>query len=147
MVLEIDGKSTLELYNLAIGYINETYENPNAVIKGKVAGEYLRFSGYDANFMMYNNSGVKIPIQVDYQIELRFKDGKVRYEIIELDMRGSKSGIGVKFSGGVMSGYIIYKNNGSLFKPETKADIERYFNVHVNALLTYLQGAAKPSDW
>lgn len=78
---------------------------------------------------------------------MRFKDGKVRYEIISLDMTSDDGKYRVLFSGGLLEGYIIYKKNGQLFKEGAKVDIENYFNVNINQLLNYLKGEGKMSDW
>lgn len=72
---------------------------------------------------------------------------KVKYEIISLDMKAKTANYHVLFSGGLMSGYIIYKNNGKLFKEETKVDIENYFNSSLADLLKFLKGEDKSNDW
>jgi hypothetical protein len=147
LVLETEGLTAKQLFDNAIKYVNENYKNPEEVIKGKTDGEYLKFDTYVSDFLLYNNSGAKIPIQATYTTELRFKDGKVKYEIILLDMTAKTGNYHVLFSGGLMSGYIIYKKNGKLFKEETKADIENYFNLTVNDLLKFLKGEDKSNDW
>ena len=55
----------------------------------------------------------------------------MRYEIISLDMLNQDdSKYKVLYSGGLFSGYIIYKKNGKLFKEKAKRDIENYFNTN-----------------
>ena len=147
LVLEANGFTANQLFDNAIKYVNEKYKNPEEVIKGKIDGEYLKFDTYVSDFLLYNNSGVKIPIQATYTTELRFKEGKVKYEIISLEMTAKTGNYHVLFSGGLLSGYIIYKKNGKLFKGETKTDIEDYFNWYVNDLLKYLKGEDKSNDW
>ena len=129
--------------------MNENYKNPEEVIKGKTDGEYLKFETYVSDFLKYNNSGVKMPIQATYTTELKFKDGKVRYEITSLEMKSKTSDYRVIFSGGLLEGYIIYKKNGKLYKEETKLDIEDYFNSQVLNLLKFLRGEndASADDW
>ncbi|MCO5268753.1 MAG: DUF4468 domain-containing protein [Brumimicrobium sp.] len=147
LVLEANGLTAEQLFDNAIKYINENYKNPEEVVKAKTNGEYLRFNTHVPDFLFYNNSGTNIPIQATYTTELRFKDGKVKYEIISLDMVGKKGGFHLLFSGGLMSGYIIYKKNGSLFKEETKTDIENYFSLQVVDLLKFLKEENKSNDW
>lgn len=77
LVLEAEGLTAKQLFDNAIKYVNEKYKNPEEVIKGKTDGEYLKFDTYVSDFLLYNNSGAKIPIQATYTTELRFKDGKV----------------------------------------------------------------------
>lgn len=114
VVIEADGVSASELYNNAYRFIQENYKNPKEVIKGNVKGEYLKFDTYAPSFIVYNNSGAKIPINATYTTELRFKDGKVRYEIVSLGMKGDSGGYSVLFTGGLLQGYIVFKKNGSL---------------------------------
>ncbi len=119
LILEATGLTAKQLYDNAIKYVNEKYKNPEEVIKGKTDGEYLKFDTYVSDFLLYNNSGAKIPIQATYTTELRFKDGKVKYEIISLDMKAKTGNYHILFSGGLMEGYIVYKKNGKLFKEKT----------------------------
>jgi len=148
VVIEVENVTAKELYDRSVKYVQEVYKNPDNVIKGSTNGEYLRIHTFVPSFMRYNNSGAKISIDADYYVELRFKDGKVRYEIVNLSMKGSgiNSKYEVKFSGGIMSGYIIYKNNGDLFKKEAKTDIEDYFNKQILALQLYLNNNSKTED-
>jgi hypothetical protein len=147
VVLETGDMTAKQLYDNSIKYITENYKNPKEVIKGQTESEYLKFDTYVSEFLRYNNSGVKIPIQANYTVELRFKDGKVRYEVISLDMTAKSSNYRVLFSGGLLEGYIIYKNNGKLFKEETKEDIENYFNAEIERLTKFIKGETKKSDW
>ena len=146
LVIECKGKSSTQLYDDMIKYINKEYKNPDKVIKGKSEGEYLKFDTYNPNMFTYNNSGVKVPISANYTTELSFKDGKVKFEIISLLMKSNKYNMSVLFSGGMLAGYIIYKKNGKLFKEAAKNDIESYFNSYVSSLSSYLNGGGN-DDW
>ena len=144
LVIEISGTAK-QLYDKAVKYINEKMASPKDAIKGQTEGEYLRYNTHASNFINYNNSGAKIPISADFATELKFKDGKVRYEITDLKMQGNK-GYSILYSGGVFDGYIIYKKNGTLFKEETKQDIENYFNTEVKKFINYLK-SDKNDNW
>jgi hypothetical protein len=152
VVLETDSLTAKQLFDNAKKYITENYKNPKEVIKGETDAEYLKFDTFVPELLQYPNGpgsgGPKIPIKATYTTELRFKDGKVRYEITSLDMTSNDRKYRVLFSGGLLEGYIIYKKNGQLYKEGTKADIENYFNANINLLLTYLNGKSnKKSDW
>ena len=146
IVYDINGLSTTQLYENAINYVNEKYKNPEEVIKGKIEGEYLKFDTYVSDFILYNNSGIKMPIQANFTTQLRFKDGKVKYEISSLDMKCKTSNYYVLFSGGMMQGYIIYKKNGKLFKEKAKLDIEKQINIYMMDLLNFLKGEDSSND-
>ena len=148
IVIDVENVAAKELYDMAIKYVQEAYKSPDNAIKGNTQGEYLRIHTFASEFVRYNNSGVRIPVDADYAIELRFKDGRVRYEIVNLTMKGSgkNSNYEMKFSGGIMSGYVIYKSNGELFKKDAKDDVENYFNAQVSALQLYLNNNSKTVD-
>jgi hypothetical protein len=142
LVIVDSTKSAKELYENAINYIKKNYKNPDEVLKSSIENDYIKFQTYAPSFMRYSNSGVKVIINAIFTTELKFKEGKVRLEIINIEMKGD--GINNKyeviFSGGMMSGYIIFKKDGKLFKEEAKIDVENYFNGFVlsvkNAILT-----------
>lgn len=147
IVIDCGNLAALDLYKNATKFINENYKNPKEVIKGQTEGEYLKFDSYVQDFLNYNNSGVKIPIEATYTIELRFKEGKVKFEVVALEMISKKRDYKVLFSGGLFDGYIIYKKNGTLFKEETKRDVENYFNNQIILLQKYLLGNNSTNDW
>jgi len=138
LVIEVPAKKTVELYQNAIKYINENYKYPEEVIKGKIENEYLRFETYIPHFTKVNNSGVKLDVSMRYTTELRFKDGKVRFEIAELSIIADNGGRSVDFKGSIWKGYPIYNNNDELRLPETKTDLENYFNTKVIELTNFL---------
>lgn len=146
IVLKVSNKTASELYNESIKYINEKYKNPDKVIKGKTLNEYLRFETFEPELLVYNNSGAKINIEAQYYTELRFKDGKIRLEILSLDMKAKDYKYKLLFSGSIFKGYVIYKKNGKLFKKETKEDLEKYFRLHISNYLNFLTNKTK-DDW
>jgi hypothetical protein len=146
LVLTFEGISAHDLYAKSQKYVNENRKDAAASIKGNTVDEYLRFSTYAPSFIKYNNGPMtKIPINATYDIELRFKDGKVRFEFVDLKMNAGNYDL--KFSGGILSGYVIYKNNGDLFKKEAKDDVERYFNSVVSSYVEFIKGTNKNEDW
>jgi hypothetical protein len=148
LVIDAPNKSTAELYQNAIKYINEKYKNPEEVIKGKTENEYLRFETFVGQFLKVNNSGVKLDVSATYTTELRFKDGKVRYEIVVLDMTADNGGRNVFFKGSIWKGYPIYNNKDELRLEETKADLENYLNFQVKAVSEFLNGKkSEKDDW
>lgn len=149
VVIVDSAKSSKELYQNAINYIKINYKNPDEVIKSSIEGSYLKFETYSSSFIKYKNSGVNIPISVKFTTELKFKDGKVRFEIINLDMKGmgNSSNYNLLFSGGMMSGFIIYKKNGTLFKEQAKIDVEKYFNSFVLNLKNGISLVENNEEW
>ena len=147
VVINAEGKTASQLYDNAVKYINKTYKSPEDVIKGKTEGEYLKFITHVSNFLVVNNSGAKIMIDANYTIELNFKEGKAKFEIIELDMYAQTGGYKVIFSGGAFDGYPIYNKKGTLKRPDTKNEIETYFNSQINSIAGILQGKSNEDNW
>lgn len=91
--------------------------------------------------LTYKNGGAKLPIDGKYSVELSFKDGKVKYEITSLRMyHAVQTAYEIKFTSGGFDGYPIYNKKLELKKPETKKDIETFFNSQVSNLKTALTG-------
>ena len=152
LVLNAENLDANQLYKNGLKYIANNYGNPDEVIVGQIEGESLTFKTYIKDFITYKNSGVKVPISARFTTKLDFKEGKVKYEIIKLRMPSCchapmMEDYTVLFSGGMMAGYIVYKKNGSLFKPQTKTDIENVFNGIVAELSAALKGESKEDDW
>ena len=149
LIIETPDKIAAELYENAFKYINENYKNPDEVIKGKTENEYLRFETYVPQFTKVNNSGTKLDVSMKYTTELRFKDGKVRFEITALSITADNGGRSVEFSGSIWKGYPIYnKKNGDLKLPETKSEIENYFNTKVTEITNFLSDKkTNNEDW
>ena len=146
LVIEIPNKKATELYQNAIKYINENYKNPSRVIKGKTENEYLRFETYVPQFTKVNNSGAKLDVSMRYTTELRFKEEKVKYEITELSITADDGGYNVEFKGSIWTCYPIYNKKDKLRLPETKAEIEDYFNTKVIEIGNFLADKKTEDD-
>ena len=147
VVINAEGKTAKQLYDNAIKYVNKAYKNPEAVIKGKTDGEYLKFITHVSDFLLVNNSGAKIKINADYTIELNFKDGKAKFEVIALDMYSQNGGYKVLFTGGAFDGYPIYNKKGDLKREDTKNEIELYFNSQIKVITDALLGKDSNDNW
>jgi hypothetical protein len=171
--LEFPYNTSYELMNLAIinaAKSSETHINFDFVdcdlskIKNNTLAEIEResrmiYPSYDpftyalketfvGKFLKVNNSGVKLDVSATYTTELRFKDGKVRYEIVVLDMTADNGGRNVFFKGSIWKGYPIYNNKDELRLEETKADLENYLNFQVKAVSEFLNGKkSEKDDW
>lgn len=145
VVINVEGLTAKQLFDNAMKYINKNYKNPENVIKGETESEYLKFITHVPNFLVVKNTGAKILIDANYTTELSFKDGKVKYEIIELDMYNPEHGYKVLFSGGAFDGYPIYNKKGDLKRPDTKKEIEIYFSAEISKLVETFKG--KKDNW
>lgn len=146
VVISIEGKTAKDLYESVIKYVNITYKNPKEVLKGNIENEYISFETYVANFPLTKNGYAKMNIGTKYLTTLSFKDGKIKYEISDMEMKAVDSQYKVLFSGGAFSGYPIYNKSGELKREETKEDIEKYFNNNINNIFDYVSGKSKTNE-
>ena len=147
VVVTKEGKSAKELYDNSLKYINKAYKNPEEVIKGKIDGEFLKFNTYVPGFTIVDNLGTSLAINAKYTVELSFKDGRVKYEVVELTMSATNGGYIIIFSGSPFDGYPIFNKKGELKREEIKQDIENHFNSVVKDLSKELGGAEQEDDW
>lgn len=151
IVVQCPDKTAKDLYNNAIKYINKLYKNPDKVILGQIENEYLRFETYVAQISSFRYALINYNIRCKYSIELTFKEGKYKYEVISLEMEvtlGSNDPNPGKFlvSSNGLTAFSVYKDNGKLLRPEVKRDIEAYFNREISNIRTFLNEAVK-NDW
>jgi hypothetical protein len=137
VVITAEGKTAKQLFDNAVKYVNVTYKNPNIVIKGKIDGEYLSFV---TSSDFYVGSGLsKNPFVMEYVTSMTFKDGKVKLEIIELEMTFKRNpSFKLYFTGGGIN-YFIYNKSGELKKEDTKEYLEVYFNTEIKRIKDYLE--------
>jgi hypothetical protein len=145
VVIPVEGKTAKQLYDDAIKYITKTYKNPDNVIKGRTEGEYLKFHTYAPRFIFIRN-GMKVYFDAEYITELSFKDGKVKYEIVDLEMHNPDNNNPLVFSGGTFD-WSIYNKKGEVKKEDAKTDFDNYFNSQIQSLSTFLQGKATDDKW
>lgn len=141
LIIEAKNNTAGELYLKAVRYVNERYTSPKEAIKSKLENQYLKYKTFVSDFAKVKNGGAKIPVDALYTIELQFKDGRVKFSLLDLDLGG------ITWAGSVWKGYPIYNKKGRLRLPETKAFIEDYFNTEVAELSDYLNDKAKKGDW
>jgi hypothetical protein len=144
VVINVDGKTAKELYVNAVKYINKTYRNASDVITGKIEGEYLKYITNAPNFVYYKLGG-RCYIDGKYTVELTFKDGKVKYEVIELLMYK-------QLSDGYMNNYFfrdkmmgMFNSKLKLVHPDWKVYLENYFNSNIKSLADALND--KNDNW
>jgi len=152
LVINVEGKTAKELYTNAVNYIQRTYKNPDDVIKGTVENEYLSFNSYSGNIGKMSNGFNWRNLEATYTIRLDFKDEKVKFELLNLDMFTYMSGDRIPVALKMKSsfGWGIYKKNRKFQikkMEQTKGDMENYFNSFIQQLKVGLTNAGKSEDW
>lgn len=147
VVIKVDSMTARQLYDNAMRYIAFNYKNPDNVIKSKVEGEYLKINTRGINICVI---GKQTLVDGKYTTEISFKDGKVKYEIIELEMyttdRYGDGGLTVNFiqSCSICSG--IYNKKEILKEITGKIGIESYFNQEIKSFTKFLEGKDKTEN-
>lgn len=159
VVIDKNGQTDKELYQKALGWINETYKNPEKVILAKNENSYIRIEGMDSNISWMKVMGMTTYYSTKYEIEFYFKDGKVKFDISSVTTYTEPS----KYVSGGWSKIYYYsmpldeKTSDLIFKEDgtfrnNYRDIQtniEYYNSLVKSLDTYLSGEAKSqtSNW
>jgi hypothetical protein len=148
VVINVEGKKANFIYSEALKYIAKNYKNPDEVTKGKIENEYLKIITHATDFIVIKNSFAKVPISIDYTYELSFKDEKVKFEVIAIDMYDKSGRFKLLFKGeGAFSGYYVYNNKLELKKPEAKTAIGDYFNSSIKSLSDFLNSKDSTDKW
>lgn len=145
LVLYIENKTVKELHQITLKYFTNNYLNPNTKLKDKVDNQYVQFETSIKEFGVVKNSGSKIPISAKYITELRFKENKVKFTIVDLAI--GNGAYEVHWQGDVFQGYVIWNQNDELIRPELKVFIEDYFSKEVKDFKTYLSNYKDEDDW
>lgn len=151
VVVDVPGKTAAEQYKNLYNYIQMSYKNPDAVIKGKVEGEYLSFETYKPDAVLGKAGMSKSTFNAKYTTRVDFKDGKARITFSDIDwtMPPGKGNYKILWKGGAFDGYIIYNKKGELKEEGNKLQVEELFNKQIDTVKSALNGtaAAKKEEW
>ena len=145
IVVEVDSLSASEIYQKAQNWVQETYKNPDKVLKANIANEKIRIDGFATNAWWYKSLGITNSYNMEYTIEISFKDGRYRFEYI----------IGQFFIDGgqkVLYDYrTFFKKNGEIRKSYIDAvpSLELTMNELSQSFYNYVSGKTtkKDNDW
>jgi len=138
VVTEAEGKTKDQLYSKAMEWISKNYKNPREVIKASIENEYIRIEGSSKTLVCLNSLGKKFYNSI-YQIEIGFKDGKYKFDVIDIKSYMEDMG----WTDVIISSPSPYFNKKGevrgIFKyyPEY---IPPYFNSLNNSLKGYIEG-------
>ncbi len=82
IVVNVDSLTAKNIYKNALNWVQETYKNPDEVLKANIENEKIRINGYSRDAWWYKSIGIILYYNIDYTIEISFKDGKYRFEYI-----------------------------------------------------------------
>ena len=145
-VANIDGKTAQELYDAVNGWIMANFKNPDAV-SSKEDGKMLKMHAIftDAVFIG-NRLGFKDYADVDLELMMYFKEGKIRFDIPVVNkMKIHPKDSELFFSGrSSLIGTNMFKKDGT----ENKPKIIESFNTFINSLIANIVNKSKEkNDW
>ena len=156
VIINIDSLSASQLYTKSYNYIQEIMKNPSYSLKGNIQNEMLRYEVYDQKafaFIFTKHSQQRM--NISYTVELKFKDGKIKHQILALKIE-TPSYTPTKYSSGSpvpliwkqertkglfklnISRYFLWDENGELIQPLEKERLETYFNNELTSLDNYI---------
>lgn len=153
VITAVENKTQSELYKKALDWLAVTYKNPKEALKAQTENDKIRFEGTSKSLIAVNSMG-KMPLDAKYQIEVTFKDGKYKFDIIGISTYSAPGqyGAGGWTSLSIQSTESYYNKNNEI-KPVYKyypEIIPTFFNELNKSLKDFLlngQVSAKKSDW
>ena len=148
IVTPVEVKNAPEIYKKVIEWIKITYKNPDKVILSTLENEFVRFEGSSNSFYAMNPIS-KTYVPVKYQIEISIKDGKYKFDYIDMTIieNGTKIPYFSAKSKEELEPYPIFKKDGTLrntYKYFTEVPI--YLNNLNKSLLESIVSTVKKTD-
>ena len=142
IVVEVDSLTASEIYKKALNWVQETYKNPDKVLKANITDEKIRIDGFANPAFWWKSLGIKQTMNMDYTIEISFKDGKYRFEYIvgQFYIDGGQRALYTYSS--------FYKNNGDVRKAYDDAvpSLEQTMNDLSKSFYNYISGKTSKED-
>jgi hypothetical protein len=147
VVNECPGKTQNELYKKSIDWLAVTYNNPKEVLKAQIENDYIRIEGFSKNLLCFGGMG-KTYYDANYQIEISFKEGKYKFDVISVTLLNTKSDPKIELED--MNEY--YKSNGSIkgiykYFPEVFPAFFNDLNKNLSEFINNNTASSKKGDW
>ncbi len=144
VTLNVDDLSASEIYMKSLDWVQETYKNPNEVLKANIENNKIRIDGFSPDALSFKNM-VVVNWGVSYTLEISFKDGRCRYDYDINYFTGSDGGRTV------ITYVDFYKKNGDIRKSYLPAvsSLENTINDLLLNYYNYITGKtdAANEDW
>ncbi|KKN36664.1 hypothetical protein LCGC14_0771310 [marine sediment metagenome] len=80
IVVELDSSKASDIYKKSLVWLQETYKNPDEVLKANIENEKIRINGFANNAWSFKALGMEQFMDMEYSVEISFKDGKYRFD-------------------------------------------------------------------
>lgn len=111
IVVNVEAKTSIDLYLKTKDWIQTYYKNPNEVLKADIKNEMIRIEGFAVGGFQTKGLGQTSYLDYHYTIEIEFKEGKYRFNYI----------IGQFYAGSQKAAYsykYFFKKDGSIRKTQ-----------------------------
>jgi hypothetical protein len=153
VITQCEGKTQTELYKKALDWVSVTFKNPKEVTKAQIENDYIRIEGSSSSLICLNILGKKFN-NATYQIEISFKDGKYKFDVIEVKQytEPSQYSSGGWTEVGLTNTEAYYNKKGEIrgvFKyfPEFIPPYFNKLNLELKDFLLSDKIPSKKSDW
>ena len=150
IVTPIENKTAIQIYKKTLEWIAKTYKDPKEVIKAEIENDYIRIEGSSNSLICINAAGSKICNPTKYLIEISVKEGKYKFDIVNLSQFSSQSNSWFHFKFDAEQMKNSYDKKGELKKycmyyPE----IPEHFNSLNESLKNYILdiNSSAKKDW
>ena len=143
-VIEIPDMTAEEIYNKAKKWMNETYKGGEDIILGDNENEYIRFEGFSKD-MIHQYVFTLASLPVYFQVEIRFRDGRFRWEYTEWRLADLNT-----FHREFFTDFKLLNKKGKTVKPEHIFALQKTqegLTRPINSLIAYLTKEEVTDDW
>lgn len=137
VVTNCEGKSQSDLYKKTLDWVSTTYKNPKEVIKAQIENDYIRIEGFKSKMLCMKSLGIMNCFDVRYQIEISFKDGRYKFDVIRIEQYIAPS----QYSSGGWHDFLIGEDLKGYFKEN--GEIKSMFKLYPDALQSTFNGLNK----
>lgn len=141
IVVEIENATAPELYEKALNWVKETYKNPDRVLKASIQNEKIRIEGFQSNAWKNKMLGVTQVADMNYTMEISFKDGK--YRLVYIIDYFTQEGRKINYTN-----TYFYNKKGEVrtFYPTAIPSLEKTINNQSLSFYNYVSGKTSEMD-
>ena len=131
-----------EIYKKSLNWVQETYKNPDKVLKANIENEKIRLDGYATNAWWCKSLGIIQTYNMNYTVEISFKEGRCRFSYTIGQMYTSD---GQRL---LYSCKAFYKSSGDVRKVHLSSvsSLEKTINDLAKSYQDYINGVSKSQD-
>ena len=148
VVVSEENKSAGELYNAAKSYVNQTMKDPKFAIVSDVENDYIRYNMFVPGIASIKKM-VVMKVDAMFTVEMRFKDGRIRYNITDISFPIAGSDNEVVLVGSNWGSWHFFDKKGKSKLNDQKENVEAFFNQGVDDLKGFISnhGNNDVEDW